>query len=174
VSSPAKSIIDQCVAQSKANIDLTGVGDAAGIPAANVHKLHVPYQRDDRQRLQFIRPPALVWTISRNVETPAAAGDNRRYVAYYTALAQILHTQLEVQSNDVTDSIFKWEYNIRNYFHMGNLRTSADTDNWKITLSPVQKVDLLDDKLFHIFDDAVAIIPITFKSSEKHSSTGRV
>ena len=174
MASPAYSILTQCVAQAKSQLDLAGVGSAAGIPDANVYGLNVPYSREQRQRLSFASRPALIFSVVRNAALPVEAGDNGRYVAYYTVLAQILHSQHELRLNEITESILQWEYRIHNYFHMGNLRQSADLENtWYITLSPVQQVDLTDERLFHIWDDAVAVIPITFKSTEFHNTEGR-
>lgn len=174
MSSPALSILTQCVAQAQDNIDLTGVGEAPAIPDAHVLGYVVPYKKEERQRFQIQQVPALVFSVTRNVRVPAAGGDNCRYVAFYTVLAQILHTDHSLHTSDISSSVMQWEYRIRNYFHMGNLRTSADSaGNWYVTLSPVQDVDIYNEKLFHVFDNAVALIPITFKSNEAHG-TGRV
>lgn len=175
MSSPAWSILTQCVAQAK-TLDLTGDNGSPGIIDERIHAVTVPYSRDNRQRFAITGRPALVFCGPRSVEAPAASGDNCTYRAFYTVTAQILHTEFSQNVvGTVTKNIFKWEYTLRRYFHMGNLRLDADsTGAWYVTLAPVQKVDLADERLFHIFDDAVAIIPITFKVLEEHSSTGRL
>lgn len=175
MSSPAQAILDACVTQAQTYIDLTGEGDAVDILDANVIKLHVPYTREARQRFTITSRPCLIFSMARAVDTNPADGDNCRSVHFYTVIAQILHTQQTLQSNDITDSIAKWEYGVRNYFGMGNLRQAADDDDgaWKVTHCFIPQVDLTDEKLFAIYDDAVAVIPIRFKSSEYHSTDGR-
>lgn len=172
--SPAEDILDALVDQAKNQLSFSGVTGAPSIPDSHVQMATVPYTRDERQRFAATIPrPALVFSTARSVGLDPAAVDNHRYVAMYTFLAQFLHTELDQQVSAITRSIQKWEYTLRNYLHMGNLRQAADDTNWKITLVSVSNVDLRDERLFAVFDDSVAVIPFQVKSTEQHSSDGR-
>lgn len=173
MSSPANSILTQCVAQLKSSVTLTGVGDAPDVPNGHVQAINIPYSRDQRDYFPNMPVPAVLVSITRNVRIPPAAGDNCTYRAFYTVLFQILHTELFTQNSEVIQSIQQWEYNIHNYFHMGNLQQSADTSNWKITLATVAEVNMLDERDFQLHNKTVCIVPIVFKSIEKNSTTGR-
>lgn len=175
--SPAESILDAIVDQLRGdNIDLTGVTGAPGVPDSHVIATTVPYDRDARQRFAAAIPrPAVIVSTARKVDITPAAGSNCHYVAMYTFLIQILHTELDLKVTAITKSIQKWEYQIRNYLHMSNLRQAADeeSNNWMITLTPVSDVDLRDEREFALFDDAVAVIPFRAKSTENINTDGR-
>lgn len=174
---PAYEILTQCVAQAKdgTKIDLTGESGSAGIIDEHIFAVKVPYTRDQRQRFTITPRPALVFCAPRRVRTPLEAGDNQKAVVLYDVLAQILHTSLSVHTDGTLQNILKWEQQIRRYFHTGNLRNEVfNTSDGMVTLASVQDADPFDEKQFHLFDDCVAAIPITFKCWEPHDTDGRV
>jgi hypothetical protein len=174
--SPAEAILDALVTQlSGANVDLTGVTGAPDIPAGNIIVTTVPYEKDARQRFaKSIPRPALVINTCRATNIDPSAGDTCKYVAMYTFLIQIVHTELDLKNTAITRSIQKWEYQIHNYLHMGNLRQAADeAGEWYVTLVPFGKVDHRDERMFAILDDAVSLIAFQVKSTEAHNPAGR-
>ena len=171
--SPAWDILNACVQQARDEIDLTGEDGTPGIISERVIAATVPYARDRRQLDTVVNRPALIFTPPRTVETPSSAGTNRTGVALYTVVAQIVHTDFSLVSGPVLKNVLKWEYNVRRYFHMGNLRQGVWTERGFMSLAASQKVDVLNEKLFYLWDDAVAVVPITFKVTEPHDARGR-
>lgn len=174
---PAVSILSECVSQAAAQIDLTNYAGTAGtgIPAAHILAVKVPYTRDPRQRFAVTPRPALVFCAPRRVRTPLEGGDNQKAVVLYDVLAQILHTSLSIHTDSIMQDILKWEFNVRRYFHTGNLRNQVfNTSDGMCTLAAAQDADPFDEKQFHLFDDCVSAIPLTFKVWEPHDTDGRV
>lgn len=173
---PASSILSECVSQAVSQIDLTSATSGGpAIPAAHVLAVKVPYTRDQRQRFTVTPRPALVFCAPRRVRTPLEGGDNQKAVVLYDVLAQILHTSLSLHTDPILQDILKWEFNIRRYFHTGNLRNQVHTPaDGMLTLAAAQDADPFDEKQFHLFDDCVSAIPITFKVWEPHDTDGRV
>lgn len=174
---PAWEILSQCVTQCQdgTKIDLTGEDSTAGIPDAHIFAVKVPYTRDQRERFAITVRPALVFCAPRKVRVPLSGGDNTKALVFYDVLAQILHTSLSIHSDGTLKNILKWEQQVRRYFHTGNLRNQVfNTSDGMVTLVGVDQVDPFDDKLFHLFDDCVTAIPITFKCWEPHDTDGRV
>ena len=174
---PAWEILNQCVTQCKdgTKIDLTGESSSAGIPDGHIFAVKVPYTRDPRQRFPITPRPALVFCAPRSVRVPLSGGDNTKALVFYDVLAQILHTSLSIHQDVTLQNILKWEQQIRRYFHTGNVRNAIhNATDGMVTLVSVDQVDPLDDKQFHLFDDCVSAIPITFKCWEPHDTDGRV
>lgn len=173
---PLWEILSQCVTQCQdgTKIDLTGEDSSDGIPDAHILAVKVPYSRDQRERFAITPRPALVFSPGTKINSPASAGNNKEKVVFYPVLAQILHTSLSVHTDVTLKNILKWEYQVRRYFDMNNLRGAVFDDGGKVTLAPVTEVDVFNDKMFHIFDDCVAAIPIVFKCLEPHNADGRV
>lgn len=176
--STANDILDQCKTQALARIDLTGVGEAPGIvdsARSNVFLTEVPYTRDRRDRFNSLPKPALIFSLVKT-DSPLEAGDNQKAVVWYTVVAQILDTEYDVlATTDKSAARQKWEQNIRQYVHTGNLRDAVfDASLGMVTLAYVGNVDQMDEKLLHARDDGVVTIPIVFKSWEPHDTDGRV
>jgi hypothetical protein len=174
---PAYEILTQCVTQAKDGdkIDLTGEDGSLGIVDDHIYAVKVPYTRDQRQRFAITPRPALVFCAPRKVRCPLEGGDNQKSLVFYDVLAQILHTSLSVHTDVVLKNILKWEQQVRRYFHTGNLRNQVfNTSDGMCTLVGVDQVDPFDDRQFHLFDDCVSAIPITFKVWEPHDTDGRV
>lgn len=172
---PAWEILTECVSQAQSQIDLTGESATVGILNEHVMSVVVPYSRDSRSRFAITPRPALVFTAPRSVSSPASAGNNCEDYVFYVVLAQILHTELSLHTSTNTQNILKWEYNVRRYFSMGNLRNEVFDTEGRVTLATIpQNVDVFNEKIFHVFDDCVAAIPIAFKCIEPHDADGRV
>lgn len=174
---PAWEILSKCVtlAQNGSYVDLSGESSSAGIIDEHILAVKVPYTRDQRQRFAITPRPALVFCAPRRVRNPLEAGDNTKAVVLYDVLAQILHTSLSVHTDVTLQNILKWEQQIRRFFHTGNLRNEVfNTSDGMCTLAAVQDGDPFDEKQFHLFDDCVSAIPITFKVWEPHDTDGRV
>lgn len=174
--SPAEAILDAIVTQLQGNdIDLTGVSGTPDVPDDQIIATAIPWNRDSRQQFAAaIARPAIVVSVP-NVTVDPAAGDNCRYIAMHTVTIQILHTELDFHYSAITKSVLKWEYQIRNYLHMSNLKQAADdgSNAWMVTLTPFGKVDLRHEKALAIFDDALSVSVMQAKVNESHNSAGR-
>lgn len=174
---PAWEILSKCVTQAQdgTKIDLTGEDGSNGIPDAHIFAVKVPYTRDQRQRFAITPRPALVFVAPLTIRSPLEAGTDQTAIVFYDVLAQILHTSLSVHTDVMLKNILKWEQQVRRYFHTGNLRAEVmnATDGLMILSSagPSKTFDIRD---FHVFDDCVAAIPLTFQCWEAHDSDGRV
>lgn len=174
---PAWEILTQCVTQAQdgTKIDLTGEDSSTGIIDEHILAVKVPYTRDQRQRFTIMPRPALVFVAPLTIQSPLEAGTDQTAVVYYNVLAQILHTSLSIHTDVTLKNILKWEQQVRRYFHTGNLRAQVlnPTDGLMILSSsgPSKTFDIKD---FHVFDDCVAAIPISFQCWEAHDTDGRV
>jgi hypothetical protein len=174
---PGYEILTQCVTQAQdgSKIDLTGEDGSAGIIDAHIFAIKVPYGHDQRQRFAITPRPALVFVAPLTINSPLEAGTDQTAVVYYNVLAQILHTSLSVHLDVTLKNVLKWEQQVRRYFHTTNLRAQvmSATDGMMILSSsgPDKTFDIKD---FHVFDDCVSAIPISFQCWEAHDEDGRV